>query len=252
MDNPYDISPLSKLRTEPRSSRQPARILVVEDQEDVRRMLVTALEIEGHHVAEAASATEGLKRLREARYNLVLSDYAMPGGTGTWMLHEATRLGLMNSTVGLIVTAHPDVRALAGVEVITKPLDLDLFLQQVRRILSAGGPELDGEGQSMTQGMDRAAWYRVELVLYISSASPASIQARRNLERLLDRFDASQVKLTVCDLVRDPLAGEDDRISFTPTLVKRFPEPRMWLLGNLRETAMLADLLRVCGVDQRE
>lgn len=91
--------------------------------------------------------------------------------------------------------------------------------------------------------------YRVELILYISSASPASIQARRNLERLLAGFDRTQVKFSVCDLGRDPLAGEADRIAFTPTLVKRYPEPRMWVLGNLRESQILADLLRVYGVD---
>ncbi len=81
----------SQARRIPITEPPQARILVVEDQEDVRRMLVTALEIEGHAVAEAANAAEGLQRRREARYNLVLSDYAMPGGTGTWMLHEASR-----------------------------------------------------------------------------------------------------------------------------------------------------------------
>ena len=96
---------------------------------------------------------------------------------------------------------------------------------------------------------ERSGRYRVELVLYVSSASPASLQARRNFESLLQQFDASQVKFDVCDLVRDPLAGEADRIAFTPTLVKRYPEPKMWVLGNLREPEILADLLRVCGVD---
>jgi CheY-like chemotaxis protein len=226
-----------------------ARVLVVEDQEDVRRMLVTALEIEGHRVDEAASAAEGLARLDNVRYDLVLSDYAMPGGTGTWMLHEATRRGLMDSTVALIVTAHPDVRDLADVDVIPKPLDLDFFLEQVRRIL-AGEANPPSQGRDVPTTMRAAATrHRVELVLYISSASPASIQARRNLERLLGEFDASQIKLTICDMIREPLAGEADRIAFTPTLVKRFPEPRMWMLGNLRDTEVLADLLRVCGVD---
>ena len=93
------------------------------------------------------------------------------------------------------------------------------------------------------------AQHRVELVLYVSSASPASLQARRNVERLLQQFDASQVKFTVCDLVRDPLAGEADRLAFPPTLLKRFPEPKMWVLGKLRDAEILADLLRVCGVD---
>lgn len=225
-----------------------ANILVVEDQDDVRRMLVTALEIEGHRVAEAANAQDGLKRLQEARYNLVLSDYAMPGGTGTWMLHEATRLGLMDGTVALIVTAHPDVKDLGGVEVISKPLDLDFFLGQVRRLLSDAS-DRSRRGDIPMRAQSRPAQHRVELVLYVSSASPASLQARRNVERLLQQFDASQVKFTVCDLVRDPLGGEADRIAFTPTLVKRFPEPKMWVLGNLRDAEILADLLRVCGVD---
>ena len=45
----------------------PARILVVDDQEDVRQMLTLALELEGHRVDAAANAHEGLKRLREAQ-----------------------------------------------------------------------------------------------------------------------------------------------------------------------------------------
>ena len=94
--------------------------------------------------------------------------------------------------------------------------------------------------------------HKVELVLYVSSASPASTQARRNLERLLSRFAANQVQWTVLDLGREPLAGVEDRIAFTPTLVKRFPEPRMWVLGNLRETDVLADMLRLCGVESNE
>lgn len=235
--------------TEPRGTR----ILVVEDQEDVRQMLVTALEIEGHQVDAASNAADGLKRLSQARYNLVLSDYAMPGGTGTWMLHEASRLGLMDETVALIVTAHPEVNELTDVEVIPKPLDLDFFLEQVRRVLANGGSgSAGGTAQGVRRGARRTSAHRVELVLYISSASPASIQARRNLERLLSAFDRSQVKFTVCDLVSDPRSGDEDRIAFTPTLVKRHPEPRVWVLGNLKESDIVADLLRMCGVDAGE
>jgi DNA-binding NtrC family response regulator len=216
-------------------------------------MLVTALSIEGHLVDEASSATEGLRCLQQARYNLVLSDYAMPGGTGAWMLHQASQQGLMHGTIALIVTAHPDVRELENVEVISKPLDLDNFLNQVKKILA----ERDDDTPSVPpeNEVPRAAVrtrHRVELVLYVSSASPASMQARLNLERLLEQFDASQVRYTICDLVRDPLAGETDRIAFTPTLVKRYPEPKMWVLGNLRDPQIVADLLRVSGVDPRE
>ena len=111
-----------------------ARILVVEDQDDVRRMMATALEIEGYAVDEAANAQDGLRHLECVSYDLVLSDYAMPGGTGTWMLEEAGRRGLMRGTAAVIVTAHPEVSELADVPVIHKPFDLDSFLDRVRRL----------------------------------------------------------------------------------------------------------------------
>jgi DNA-binding response OmpR family regulator len=221
------------------------RILVVEDQEDVRRMVATALEIEGYSVDEAADAREGLRQLRQHRYHLVLTDYAMPGGTGTWMLQEAARLRLMERTVALIVTAHPDVRELADVAVINKPLDLDDFLEQVRTLV-AGSPENDGLRRDGGEGPP------VELVLYISSTSPASIHARRNLEKLLAKYHPSDFTCTVVDLLRDPMAGESDRITFTPTLVKRHPGPRTWILGNLRHEEILDDLLQAAGIDVLE
>lgn len=240
MSPPEDRRPLDS-RASNNLSR--ARILVVEDQEDVRRLLVTALEIEGHFVDEAANARDGLDRLQHNRYNLVLSDYAMPGGTGSWMLQEAERQGLLGNTAALIVTAHPGARELAHLEVIPKPIDLDRFLDQIRRVLThESGADAD---------RDAKGGHRVELVLYVSPNSPASLQARRNLEVLLAQFDATQIKYSVCDLVRDPLAGEQDRVAFTPTLVKRYPAPRTWVLGNLRETEIVGDLLRVCGVDAK-
>jgi circadian clock protein KaiB len=145
------------------------------------------------------------------------------------------------------------VRELSDVEVIAKPLDLDNFLEQVRRVLGGTQKSFVDARRAMDPGnpAPRPASHgpRVELVLYVSSASPASIQARRNLERILEQFVPSQVKLSVCDLGRDPLAGEADRVAFTPTLVKRYPEPKMWILGNLRDPEVVGDLLRVCGVD---
>jgi DNA-binding NtrC family response regulator len=120
-----------------RGSVDPPRILVVEDQEDVRRMVATALEIEGYRVDEASSAHDGLEKLRRHSYQLVLTDYAMPGGTGTWMLQEAARLDLMRGAVAVIITAHPDVRHLARVAVINKPVDLDAFLDQIRKIIES-------------------------------------------------------------------------------------------------------------------
>ena len=227
----------------------PPWILVVEDQEDVRRMMATALEIEGYRVDEAANAQEGLRQLRSRRYDLVLSDYAMPGGTGTWMLTEATRQGLMSRTPALIVTAHPDVHELANVTVINKPLDLDYFLDEVRNLV---GPTKRGAPRSQEYLSFTGTGAQsdiVELVLYVSSTSPASIEAQQNLERLLRTVDRARVSCTVVDLATNPWAGAADRVAFTPTLVRRSPGPRTWVLGNLRDRHMVANLLRASGID---
>jgi CheY-like chemotaxis protein len=220
----------------------PASILIVEDQEDVRRMLVMALSIEGHRVDDACNAEEGLQRLKQGRYQLVLTDYAMPGRTGSSMLLEASQLGLLEHTAAIIITAHPDVQSVPGIEIITKPLDLDKFLVQVRQLLSAVEQPLPAPASA-------PAPRPVELVLYVSSSSAASMLAHRAVQDVLAEFEPSQVTLAVHDLVRDPLAGEADHVAFTPTLVRRFPTPRVWLLGAIREPRMVAEMLRACGVE---
>lgn len=213
------------------------QILVVEDQADVRLMLVAALEMEGYSVVAAADALEGLACLREQRFRLILTDYAMPGGTGAWMLHQANREDILHGAAAMIVTAQPDLKGIEGVDVIEKPLDLEAFLDQVSRIVRDGSTPAAASASAT-----------VELVLYVSGASPASLRARRALDGILGQFDRSRVQLSILDLSREPLAGEADHVVFTPTLVKRAPGPVMWVLGNLREPGMVEDLLRACGV----
>ena len=207
-------------------------------------MLALTLRLEGHDVTEAANATEGLERLRTGRYQLVLSDYAMPGATGSWMLNEATALGLLDHTAAVIITAHPEIEPVPGVVVLTKPLDLDTFVDQLRRLLrSRRRRPRSGRGRLWRR-------YRVELTLYVRSISEASRQARATVEQVLAGFVASQVSYTVHDLIEEPLAGAADRIAFTPTLVRRHPAPRVWLLGSLRDPQIVTDLLNACGVDR--
>ena len=66
-----------------------SRILLVEDSDDLRSLMVLILESEGYSVDSAATAEEGLRLLNSGSYDLVLSDYALPGRTGAWMLREA-------------------------------------------------------------------------------------------------------------------------------------------------------------------
>jgi hypothetical protein len=89
----------------------------------------------------------------------------------------------------------------------------------------------------------------VELVLYVSSDSPASLRARRHLESALARFEPDRVRLEICDVGQDPARGEADHVVFTPTLVTRCGGVASWVLGDLGDGAMLMDLLHVCGLE---
>ena len=91
---------------------------------------------------------------------------------------------------------------------------------------------------------------RIDFTLYISASSPSSLKALRNLRGLLADYADRQVRFTVHDLSQAP-AAEEDRIAFTPTLVKRWPDPKVWVLGDLDEPDVVTDLLAHCGVERK-
>ena len=67
---------------------KPRRILVVEDEEDVSRYLVAALEDEGYAVETAFDAVGGLRSIGNHRPDLVCLDIVMPGPTGLSLYRE--------------------------------------------------------------------------------------------------------------------------------------------------------------------
>ncbi len=71
-----------KTGDELRRSRGAATILVIDDDEDVRHFIAAGLEEYGHEVIEAADGVEGIERFAEARPDLVVLDYIMPGLSG--------------------------------------------------------------------------------------------------------------------------------------------------------------------------
>jgi hypothetical protein len=87
------------------------------------------------------------------------------------------------------------------------------------------------------------------MVLYISPDSPPSLKAQRNMERLLRGFRAAEIAFEVLDVAQEPEGAEKDNVVFTPTLVKRRPEPRAWILGDLSDPAVVTDLLHMCGIE---
>ncbi|MEO6600671.1 MAG: response regulator [Polyangiaceae bacterium] len=71
------------------------RILVVEDDEDARDLLVTVLKQQGAHVAQAGNADEALKHLAEFGADVLLSDIGLPGEDGYALVRAVRARGFL-------------------------------------------------------------------------------------------------------------------------------------------------------------
>jgi len=247
------------IRAEMKQTFEGASILVVEDDPDIRDLLSTLLEMAGYTTRACASAEEGLNALREETFDFVLTDYALPNRTGGWLLQQARQEGLLDATPALVVTAHPHLSDIEGFDVFQKPFDLDHLISHVRRRLNGGGPRRSQRQPEVRRGTSRngdGSNHRddgcpepIELILYVSADSPRSANAISNIKRVLSRYRSDRVTLTICDLARDPMLGETDSIAFTPTLVKRSPGPRTYILGHITNPDVLIELLEGCELD---
>jgi DNA-binding response OmpR family regulator len=68
-----------------------ARILVIEDEEQMRRLLRSALERSGHEVTEAQDGLAGVAAFRQSPTDLVISDILMPEQEGIQTIMELRR-----------------------------------------------------------------------------------------------------------------------------------------------------------------
>ena len=232
-------------------SRTPPRILVVDDDEDTRDLVTFALQAEKYAVTVAADGPSALAALRAGAFDLVITDYDMPGQTGADMLKQAGREQVLGDASALVVTAHPDPSGVPdATPLLRKPIDLERLLAQVRAILpSPGIPRAAVKVAPMAAADDPML---VDLVLYVSKRSPASLKARHRMDEVLSEFDRSRIRYETCDLQEHAASAERDRVVFTPTLVKRRPAPRSWILGDLTDDDVVRDLLTMCGVPSRE
>jgi CheY-like chemotaxis protein len=220
------------------------RILLVENDEDHRKLLGQALRSHSYEVDEAASAAEARAHLAGARYALMIAHYSLPDSTATDLLRATRGQGVLADTPAIVFTGQPDVEKSGDFELMRKPLAVSDLLRQVHAIV--GVPV--GPGPAAPTRVEGGA-ARVQLVLYVTRPWPSSQRAIRNLEAALAGLSSGEVGLEVCDLAREPERADHDRVIFSPTLVKVRPEPRMWVVGDLADRAVLVDLLSTCGLD---
>lgn len=118
------------------------RLLVIDDEEAIAQTLKLHFGQLGFEVSSAGDAMEGLSKLNQGDFDVVVSDIHMPGHDGLWLLEK-----IHENHAGLpviMVTAFHDldntVAAMHGgaVDFVPKPIDLDELEQAIERSLNTG------------------------------------------------------------------------------------------------------------------
>ncbi|WP_172372582.1 response regulator transcription factor [Sporosarcina jiandibaonis] len=115
------------------------RILIIEDEENIARVLQLELEFEGYDIDVAYTGPDGLIKYREQEWNLILLDLMLPGLNGLDVLRRI-RATEANTPV-ILLTAKDDVEdKVAGLDLgandyVTKPFEIEELLARIRAAL---------------------------------------------------------------------------------------------------------------------
>ena len=125
---------------EPLPSIPKGRILVVDDEGDIRESLETLLSIEGYHVDLAKNGAEGIQKAENGKYDLVLLDLMMPDRSGMEVLREIRERD--SETPIFMITAYGSVEVAVNAlktganDYFSKPWDNEKLLIEIGRMIA--------------------------------------------------------------------------------------------------------------------
>jgi two-component system, OmpR family, alkaline phosphatase synthesis response regulator PhoP len=129
------------------------RILVIEDDPDVRTLIAEVCRLQGHEVLEAANGAEAIELGTGGQPDLVLVDWVLPDISGTEVILELRRQGVVSPMV-MLTGRSTKTDEVVGLEVgaddyITKPFDSRLLAARInahlrRSALAEAGPGREG------------------------------------------------------------------------------------------------------------
>lgn len=116
-----------------------ARILVIDDDEGIRKVITTALNDESYITDTASNGKEAIEKSKANAYNLAIIDIHLPDMEGTQLLSELKETTPKMRKI--IVTGFPEVQnAITAVkkganDYITKPVKIDVLINSIREQL---------------------------------------------------------------------------------------------------------------------
>ena len=117
------------------------KILLAEDDNDMRRFLVKALENAGFQVSHHDNGMSAYQRLREEPFEMLLTDIVMPEMDGIELARRASELDpdikIMFITGFAAVALNADSEAPKNAKVLSKPVHLRDLVNEVQKMLAA-------------------------------------------------------------------------------------------------------------------
>jgi CheY-like chemotaxis protein len=175
-------------RAEPREAIRGKRVLVVDDEPDIARLIAEQLRPFGVEAETVNSGDEALQRLREGRFDAMTLDVLMPGKSGVDILRSIRADEQLRRTPVVVVSILSTTQALFGEWKVTKPIDPEELADSLGSAVLAGRTRVLVAGRSSVRSQLEPALVRLGLDHdWVTSAAAA---ARACKER---RFEVALV-----------------------------------------------------------
>ncbi len=132
------MSKIDRVKSKQSEEMKSLEILIIDDNEQITKMLTTFLELKEHKCTVTNDGKEGLAVIKENRHDVILLDLAMPEFDGFAVIKDLEENNMLKDHKVIVFTASTitedelDVLVNRGVSAyILKPIDIDLLLSKI-------------------------------------------------------------------------------------------------------------------------
>jgi len=189
----------------------------VEDESDIRDLILLHLQREGYQVNAVANGEEGMTEIMKQKFDLLVLDWMLPGMSGLQITKLVRELGASASTSAsvpiLMVTARAESRDIVdgldsgADDYLTKPFELPVLVARVQALLRRAeltGTKEDFAGEQLTFG-DVTLFPE----MYEAYVGDAKLQLTRSEFRLIEALAQNQGRVLTRDHLIQLVQGED-------------------------------------------
>jgi len=177
-----------------------SRILIVEDEPNMRLGLMDNLEFEGYQVDIAEEGNEGLNKILEENYNLILLDVMLPNLSGFDILKKVRQEGIRTPII-LVTAKGEEIDKVRGLEMgaddyITKPFSLRELLARVKAVLRRPSNQVTEEEIRVLSAImfTDIVGYTALMGKDESKAMEVLDKSQRKIQPLVEKYNGSWLK----------------------------------------------------------